>query len=163
MTAAAPHGAARPRRHGASPGTGHIGSGLTTFAGVLLVLVGSLNALDGISAIAGSHVFIGDAHFVFGDLLAWGWVMLALAVAQLAAAYGVLALRTQWARWAGVVVLVLNAFAQMAFVPSYPLWSLAIIAIDVVAIYGLTVHGTPDQWAPQAEETAGPRRSGPAG
>ncbi|MFE2109032.1 hypothetical protein ACFXAF_24650 [Kitasatospora sp. NPDC059463] len=155
MTAAVPHGAAPSA--GASATTDHVGSGLLTFAGVLLVLVGSLNALDGISAIAGSHVFIGNAHFVFGDLLAWGWVMLALAVAQLGAAYGVLALRTQWARWAGVVVLVLNAFAQMSFVPSYPVWSLTIIAIDVVAIYALTAYATPDRWSPApSEQPPGP-------
>ncbi|GAA1386809.1 hypothetical protein GCM10009639_11000 [Kitasatospora putterlickiae] len=150
MTAAVPHGAAPPA--GASATDDPVGSGLLTFAGVLLVLVGALNALDGISAIAGSHVFIGDAHFVFGDLLAWGWVMLVLAVAQLGAAYGVLALRAQWARWAGVVVLVLNAFAQMSFVPSYPVWSLTIIAIDVVAIYALTAYATPGRWGPARSE-----------
>ncbi|MFF7456957.1 hypothetical protein [Kitasatospora sp. NPDC008115] len=155
MTAAVPHGATPSA--GARATDDHVGSGLLTFAGVLLVLVGALNALDGISAIAGSHVFIGDAHFVFGDLLAWGWVMLALAVAQLGAAYGVLALRTQWARWAGVVVLVLNAFAQMSFVPSYPVWSLTIIAIDVVAIYALTAYATPGRWAPaRSEQPPGP-------
>jgi hypothetical protein len=34
-----------------------------------------------------------------------------------------------------------NALAQMFFIPAYPFWSLAIIAIDIVAIYGLAVHG----------------------
>jgi hypothetical protein len=141
-----------------------------TFAGVLLALLGFLNGLDGISAIARSHVFVGNAHYVFGDLRAWGWVMLILAVVQLAAAYGVLFARAEWARWTGVVVLVLNAFAQMAFIPSYPLWSLTIIAIDVVAIYGLTVYTTTDRSTPEpggrvtapetateAEQAAGPK------
>ncbi|MBF9068554.1 DUF7144 family membrane protein [Streptacidiphilus fuscans] len=130
---------------GRSPRTGLATPGLVTFAGVLLALLGFLNGLDGIAAIARSHVFFGNAHYVFGDLRAWGWVMLVLAVVQLAAAYGVLVARAEWARWTGVVVLGLNVFAQMAFIPSYPFWSLTIIAIDVLGIYGLTAYGSLDR------------------
>ncbi|MFF0414807.1 hypothetical protein ACFYUY_30725 [Kitasatospora sp. NPDC004745] len=119
------------------------GSGLVVFAGVLLSLLALFNGLDGIAAIANSHVFIGDAHYVFGDLRIWGWVVLAVAAVQAAAAVGILVQRAQWARWTGVVALVVNAFVQMAFLPSYPLWSLTIIAVDVVGIYGLTAHGAP--------------------
>ncbi|SEL81363.1 DUF7144 family membrane protein [Streptacidiphilus jiangxiensis] len=142
MTTAAHHGS--HLRPVGSAGTRAARPGLVTFAGVLLALLGFFNGLDGIAAIANSHVFVGDAHYVFGDLRAWGWVMLALAVVQVGAAYGVLVLRASWARWTGVVVLGLNAFAQMAFLPSYPLWSLTIIAIDVVAIYGLTAYTSTD-------------------
>ncbi|MFD8787453.1 hypothetical protein [Kitasatospora sp. NPDC059599] len=159
MTAIAPHGA---NPSAGARGTGHPGSGLITFAGVLLVLLGALNALDGIAAIARSHVFIGDAHYVFGDLRAWGWAILALAVVQLAAAYGVLVTRAQWARWTGVVVLGLNAFAQMAFAPSYPLWSVTLLAIDVIGIYALTAHGGPGQPEPPLPPAApaAPRAEG---
>ncbi|MFJ8622688.1 hypothetical protein ACIRD3_07555 [Kitasatospora sp. NPDC093550] len=137
---------AAPAPHGAEPaagtrGTGRPGSGPLTFAGVLLVLSGALNALDGIAAIARSHVFVAGAPYLFGDLRAWGWAMLALAVAHLATAYGVLVARAQWARWTGVVVLGLNAFSQMAFAPSYPLWAVTLVAIDVIGIYALTAHG----------------------
>jgi hypothetical protein len=38
-----------------------------------------------------------------------------------------------------VAILGLNALAQMFFLSSYPLWSFIIIAIDIVAIYGLCV------------------------
>ncbi|RAG87298.1 hypothetical protein DN069_01855 [Streptacidiphilus pinicola] len=150
MTTAAHHGSHFTRTEAA--GARAARPGLMTFAGVLLALLGFLNGLDGIAAIANSHVFVGNAHYVFGDLRAWGWVMLALAVVQIAAAYGVLVARADWARWTGVVVLGLNAFAQMAFLPSYPLWSLTIIAVDVVAIYGLTASAATDrsESAPEA-------------
>jgi len=41
----------------------------------------------------------------------------------------------------GVAVVGLNAFAQFFFIPAYPFWSLTIIAVDMVALYGLCVYG----------------------
>lgn len=116
------------------------GGGLVTFAAVMLAILAFFNGLDGIAAITRSKVFVGNVTYVFGDLRAWGWAMLGLAIAQAFAVAGIVARRSQVARWFGVVVLGLNAFAQMAFVPSYPFWSLMIIALDVVAIYGLTAY-----------------------
>jgi hypothetical protein len=48
----------------------------------------------------------------------------------------------QMARWFGVVVLGLNLIEQMFSIPSYPFWSLTIIALDVVALYGLCAYGS---------------------
>jgi len=60
---------------------------------------------------------------------------------QLLAAAGVLA-GNQLARWFAVVMLGLNAIDQMFFVQAYPFWSLVIIAMDVVALYGLCAYGS---------------------
>jgi hypothetical protein len=117
------------------------GYGLVLFASVLLVIVGCFNLIYGIAAIANSHVFTANAHYVFGSLRTWGWITLVIGVLQLAAAGGVLA-GNQWARWFGVVVLGLNAIDQMFFIPAYPFWSLMIIAVDVVALYGLCAYGS---------------------
>jgi hypothetical protein len=46
------------------------------------------------------------------------------------------------ARWFGVAVLGLNAIDQMFFMPGYPFWSLTIIAMDVVALWGLCAYGS---------------------
>ena len=43
----------------------------------------------GIAAIAQSHVFVANAHYVFGNLRAWGWITLIIAVLQLVAGGGV--------------------------------------------------------------------------
>jgi hypothetical protein len=140
---------------------------LLTFAMVMLFVLAVFNAVDGIAAINRSHVFVGNAHYVFGDLRAWGWVILILAILQGAAAVGILA-RVEAARWAAVVILGLNAFSQLAFMPSYPAWSLLIIAMDVVAIYGLTAHWDlplPDQQparAGMAEAAGRPGGIGPS-
>jgi hypothetical protein len=117
------------------------GYGTVIFASVLLLVLGFFNLIDGIAAIANSHVFVRNAHFVVGDLRSWGWVMLILGALQLLAAGGVVT-GNQTARWTAVVLLALNAIAQILFLPSYPLWSLMIIAIDVVALWGLCVYGS---------------------
>jgi len=66
---------------------------------------------------------------------------LILGVLQLLAAIGVL-MANQVARWFAVAVIGLNALDHMFFLPSYPFWSLVIIALDVVALYGLCAYAS---------------------
>ena len=122
-------------------GQGGRGYGLVLFAGVLLLVAGFWNMIYGIAAIANSHVFVANAHYVFGNQRAWGWVTLIFAILLLVAGAGVMA-GNQLARWFGVVVVGLNAIEQMFFIPAYPFWSLTIIAMDVVALYGLCAYGS---------------------
>ena len=119
---------------------GH-GYGLVLFASILLVVIGCFNLIYGIAAIANSHVFVTNAHFVFANLKTWGWITLFIGILQLLAAAGILA-GNQLARWFAVVMLGLNAIDQMFFIPAYPFWSLMIIAVDVVALYGLCAQGS---------------------
>ncbi|HEY1347850.1 MAG TPA: hypothetical protein VGF54_22895 [Streptosporangiaceae bacterium] len=119
------------------------GWGLVTFASILLALVGCFNLMYGIAAVANSDVFTASAHYVFGSLHSWGWATLIVGVLQLLAAAAVL-MGNQLARWFGVAVLGLNAIAMMFFIPAYPFWALVIIALDVVAIYGLCAYGSPE-------------------
>lgn len=114
--------------------------GMVTFAAVMLFVLAFFNGLDGIAAINQSRIFVNGTLLVAGDLRAWGWTVLALGITQALAGVGVLR-GGQIGRWFGVTVLALNAFAQMWFVPAYPFWSLMIIALDVVAIYGLCAYG----------------------
>ena len=117
------------------------GHGLLVFAAILLMVLGLFNLLDGIAAVARSHVFIANAHYVVGDLRAWGWVVLILGALQVLAGVGVLT-GNQLARWFGVAVVGLNAFAQFFFIPAYPFWSLTIIAVDMVALWALCLYGS---------------------
>ena len=119
---------------------GH-GYGLILFASILLVVVGCFNVIEGIAALANSHVFVANAHYVFGDLKTWGWITLILGILQLLAAVGILA-GNQAARWFAVVVIGLNTIDQMFFIPAYPFWALTIIAMDIVALYGLLAYGS---------------------
>jgi hypothetical protein len=136
MTSATLKPAGAAGRHAQSRGVG-----LVIFAAVLLAVIGFFNLLDGIAGIANSHIFIGNAHYVVGDLRAWGWCMTIFGIVQLLAAIGVWA-GNQLARWFAVAVVGLNAIAQMFFIPAYPFWSLLIIAVDIVALWGLCAYGS---------------------
>lgn len=116
------------------------GYGWVSFAGVLLLILGVLNTIEGIAAIGNAHFFSHNAHYIVGSLNAWGWTTLIIGVVQLAVGFGVF-FKNPLARWTGVLVLACNAVAQLLSIPAYPLWSLAILALDVVAIYGLVAYG----------------------
>ena len=111
------------------------------FASGLLAVVGFFNLIDGIGAIAKSSVYVANARYVIGDLRAWGWVVLILGILQVLAAIGVV-VGNQLARWFAVAVIGLDLIAQMFFLPGYPFWSLMIIAVDVVALWGLCAYGS---------------------
>lgn len=128
-----------------SPGSGSYaieerGVGWLTFAGVLLLVVGTVNFIEGIAAIGNAHFFVGNTHYVFGTLNTWGWVALCIGVIQWAVGLGVF-VRNQLARWIGVAVLSLNSISALLMMPAYPFWSLTIFAMDMLAIYGLVAYG----------------------
>jgi hypothetical protein len=122
------------------------GGGLIFFAAVLLLIVGFFNIIEGISAIANSHVFVANAHYVFANLRTWGWITLIIGVLQLVAAAGIVT-GNQLARWFAVAVVGLNAIDMMFFIPAYPFWALVIIAVDVVALYALCAYGSRENLA----------------
>jgi len=41
-----------------------------------------------------------------------------------------------------VAAVGLTAIGQMFFIPSYPLWSVLIITVDAVALWGLCTHSS---------------------
>lgn len=116
------------------------GYGWVSFAGVLLLMLGTLNVIEGIAAISSAHFFVANTHYIFGDLKTWGWIVLLIGVLQLVVGLGVF-VKNQFARWAGVVVLAANAIAQLLMIPAYPFWSLALFTLDILAIYGLIAYG----------------------
>ena len=116
------------------------GYGWVTFAGVLLLIVGTINFIEGLAAIGNAHFFVHNTHYVAGSLNTWGWVALCVGVVQVLVGLGVF-VKNQFARWAGVFILSLNMITALMTMPAYPLWSLAIFTIDVLAIYGLVAYG----------------------
>src|SRR5580704_5133231 len=115
------------------------GSGWRAFAGVLFVVVGIFNFIDGIVAVANAHYL--NNHLVFGDLKSWGWTMLIFGIIVALVGLAILAGQA-WAAWVGILLAALNAVGQLLFLPAYPLWSVIVIALDVIVIYGLAVYGT---------------------
>ena len=119
---------------------GPAGVGWVAFAAILLGLAGIWNVIDGILAISESRVFVGEQTFVFSDLNTWGWIILALGVLQLVAAFTVAA-GNEFGRWIGIGAAGANAIGQLLFVPAFPLWAMSMFALDILIIYALSVYG----------------------
>ena len=116
------------------------GIGWVTFAAIMLAFAGIWNCIAGIAAILSANVYTANAHFVFGNLNTWGWIVLILGIVQIIAALALFA-GSDFARWFGIVVAGLNAIGQLLFVPAYPWWAIATFTIDILIIYGLAAYG----------------------
>jgi hypothetical protein len=116
------------------------GSGWIAFAGTLLLILGVMNIIQGIAAIGSAHFYTTNAHYVFGSLKSYGWVVLILGVLEALAGIGIFS-ANQLARSGGVAILSLSAIAQLLMMPSYPFWSLTLFAVAILALYGLIAHG----------------------
>jgi hypothetical protein len=122
------------------------GRGWILFAGTMLSLVGCLNAIYGIAAIANSSFFVGQMRYVFGDLNTWGWVLTVIGFAQIAISFGIF-MTAEWARWAGIIVAALNMIVQFVAISSHPLISVLAFFVDVIVIWGLLTYGGKDRYS----------------
>jgi hypothetical protein len=116
------------------------GSGWVLFAGIMIVTVGVLNVIYGIAAIGDSRFFVAGQKYILSGLHTWGWVMLILGALQVAAAFSIWN-GGKFGQWFGITVAVLNAIAAMLSIPAYPFWSLAVMTLDILVIYGLAAYG----------------------
>jgi hypothetical protein len=116
-------------------------SGWVTFAGVLLLVAGTLNVIYGIAAIGDSSFFVNDARYIFSNLNTWGWITLILGVLQFAAAFSLWA-GGFYGRLVGIGAASLSAIGALLSIPAYPFWSLAIFALDIVIIHQIATRGT---------------------
>jgi hypothetical protein len=116
------------------------GAGWLFFAGSMLGLAGLFSTIDGIVALSKSSFYAAGARFVFSDLRTWGWIVLAVGVVEILASVAILS-RAQWARWFGITVASLGALAQFAFMQSYPFWSITVLTMCILTIYGLAAYG----------------------
>lgn len=130
------------------PQPGHGGTptawaGWVTFAGILMILIGAFQAIEGLVAIFRDVYFLvtSSGLLLTIDYTAWGWVHLIIGL--LIAASGFAVMRgLLWGRMVGVILASLSALANLAFLSAYPLWSTLMIALNVVVIFALTVHGS---------------------
>jgi hypothetical protein len=129
------------------------GAGWVVFAATLFLILGIFNVIDGIVAISKDGHFAADNLFV-GDLTLWGIILLVIGAIQLLASFQLYSGRGQLL---GISLLVLNLVAQLFFLPAYPFWSVIVMVICGMAIYGITVYGEHFAGEPAPEGPAEPR------
>jgi hypothetical protein len=116
------------------------GAGWLVFAGVMVLIAGTLNCIWGIAAIDGASFFIEDERYILSDLNTLGWIVLIIGVVQVIAAFSIWA-GGQFGRWIGIIGATLGALAALLSIPGFPLWSVCVFFINVLIIYGLTAYG----------------------
>ena len=122
-------------RHG--DGTSTVAFGVTTFAGVVLTVVSIFQILEGITAIANDTIFVRGLNYTWQfNIQTWGWIHLIIGLIALGTGIGIIMGQT-WGYLIGVGIAGLSALSNFMFMPYYPFWSLAVIALDVVIIWAL--------------------------
>jgi len=131
-------------RDGSTPSNTETGwAGWIVFAGWMLMLLGFFHLLHGFVALFHDEVYlVGKSGLAISlDYTVWGWIH--LVGGGIAILAGVALQRGRlWARVVAVVVAFLSAIVNMAFLPAYPIWSAILVAVDILIIWAVTVHGS---------------------
>jgi hypothetical protein len=117
-------------------------AGWVVFGGAMLILLGIFQVIQGLVAVFQDDFFLVTPSklVVNVNYTTWGWTHVLIGVIGVLAGLGLLA-GNMVARVVGVIVAMVSAVVNMAFVPAYPIWSLMLIALDVIVIYAIVAHG----------------------
>jgi hypothetical protein len=115
--------------------------GFIAFASMLMILMGSFQAFTGLVALFDNSFFVTPREY-FTDFSpdAWGWIHLVVGIVVVAAGIGLLS-GAVWARVLTILLALVSAFANFAFIPYYPVWSIIMIAVAIGVIWALLAHG----------------------
>jgi hypothetical protein len=109
--------------------------------GVLLIILGLWNTIDGLTALLAGGFVLADAERVFAlDVSAWGWVLLAIGVVEVCAGIA-LFIGARWARVVAVLVAGFNGIVQLAFLAAYPVGAILIMVVAAAVIWTIVKHG----------------------
>ena len=115
--------------------------GFTYFAATMMILGGGLDLLQGLAAVIRSNYFVVTPHYAYTiNATSWGWIHMILGVILVLAGAAVIN-GSVWARGIGVVVAAMVAVSNFLWLPYQPVWSIIIIAVCVMVMWALTVHG----------------------
>ena len=120
--------------------TGWTGWGV--FASVLLLIAGIFDLIFGLAAVIGPNttVVVAETGLFAVDVAAWGWWHIIAGIALIVLSFFLYRGAT-WARVIAIIIVIINAVGQLTLIDVQPWWSLAILAVDILVLYALTVHG----------------------
>jgi hypothetical protein len=111
------------------------------FAGMLMILSGTFQLIQGLVALFNDDFYVTGQEYVFRfDLTTWGWIHLVVGTVVALAGAALLSGRL-WARTVAVVLAGLSILANFLWLPYYPIWSLTVMAFDVFVIWAVVAHG----------------------
>ena len=117
------------------------GAGRVLFVAILLLLVGTINIIYGIGALAEARIYVNDTRFVLDNLNTLGWVLIILGAVQITGGFSLIVGNT-YGRVIGIIAGSLGAIgALLSIGGAYPWWSLGVFVLCVWIVYGLVVYG----------------------
>ncbi len=117
------------------------GMGWIAFASIMMMVLGGFQIIAGLVAIFNNDFYVVSQNsLVAFNYTAWGWIDLVLGAILILGGAALMA-GAMWARIVAVILAMLSLFANMAFLSSYPLWSILMIVFDVLIIHAIVVHG----------------------
>ena len=128
------------------------GYGWKVFAGIMILIAGMFNLIDGLRAVTNASQVL--SHFPNGvaqlpltnNVKTWGWVVLIVGVIMILAGLLIFS-GNMFGRIVGVIAAGVNAILQLAYMDHNSFWSLTIVLVDILVIYGLVAHGGRlDEW-----------------
>ena len=115
--------------------------GFTVFAATMMMIIGTLHAIQGLVALFNDTFYVRGEKWVFSfDVTAWGWIHLLVGILVAVAGWFLLQ-GAVWARTIGVFVAGGSLLLNFAWLPYYPVWGIVVIALDVFVIWALSSHG----------------------
>lgn len=116
--------------------------GWALFAVTMLVLAGGFEIVNGLIALfrSGTYLVGSNGLVVSIDYTTWGWIHIGLGLLAVIAGLG-LVRGAMWARILGVTLAVISAIVYMAYIPAFPAFCLVVIAVNILVVYAITVHG----------------------
>ncbi len=116
-------------------------TGWVYFAGFMMIIMGALQTISGLAALLNDEwLLVTEQRLIAFDFTTWGWIHLLIGVVVFAAGFAVMN-GAVWARAVGVVIAMISLVANLAYANTYPIWAIAVVIIDVLIIYALTVRG----------------------
>lgn len=129
---------ARHPAYDSGSGVGMVPSGWLAFAGLMLLLVGCFNLIEGLAILfRPTQIALTAGQALVLDHSTWGWILLLIGAVQVLTSVGVMNGR-DWARGVGIGFAVFNALTHLTLITVFPWWSVLAIAVNVMVIYGLT-------------------------
>jgi hypothetical protein len=118
------------------------------FAAIMLLIVGTLNVIYGIGALAEAHIYVNDTRYVLTNLNVLGWVLIVLGAIQLTGGFSLM-YGNAYGRVIGIIAGSIGAIgALLSIGGAYPWWSLGIFFLCCWIVYGIAVFGEDEEELP---------------
>jgi len=117
-------------------------SGWIGFASLMLMIIGAIDFFQGLIAVIRKeyYAFTPQGLIIF-NVTTWGWLAMILGIILFLVGLG-LAGGAGWARWVAIILIAVNLLGTLGWLgnSSTPVWSLTLVALQIIVLYALTAR-----------------------